>query len=76
MAVLLDRGVKYYLGRPATEAERADFVALWQPLFAELDRGPKTWCLRDFHSPNLMWLAERTGLARLGILDFQDTILG
>ena len=38
--------------------------------------GPKTWCLRDFHSPNLIWLAERTGTARVGLIDFQDTVMG
>jgi tRNA threonylcarbamoyl adenosine modification protein YjeE len=76
VAVLLDWGVKHYIGRDPTETERADFLALWQPLFAELFAGPITWCLRDFHSPNLMWLADRAGENRLGILDFQDTILG
>jgi tRNA threonylcarbamoyl adenosine modification protein YjeE len=76
VAVLLDWGVAHYVGRPPTEGERADFLGLWRPLFAELDAGPKTWCLRDFHSPNLMWLADRAGAACLGILDFQDTIFG
>lgn len=76
VTVLLDWGVKHYIGRAPTDTERADFLALWQPLFAELAAGPKTWCLRDFHSPNLMWLPDRAGPARLGILDFQDTILG
>ncbi len=38
--------------------------------------GPQTWVLRDFHSPNLLWLPQRRGLARLGILDFQDGLLG
>ncbi len=37
---------------------------------------PRTWVLRDFHSPNLMWRPERTGLARVGILDFQDAVQG
>jgi N-acetylmuramate 1-kinase len=32
--------------------------------------------LRDFHSPNLLWLPSRQGLARLGILDFQDALIG
>ena len=32
--------------------------------------------LRDFHSPNLLWLPEREGLARLGLLDFQDAVMG
>jgi aminoglycoside/choline kinase family phosphotransferase len=37
---------------------------------------PKTWALRDFHSPNLIWLDQRTGTAKVGIIDFQDAVLG
>jgi aminoglycoside/choline kinase family phosphotransferase len=32
--------------------------------------------LRDYHSPNLIWLAERDDLGRVGLLDFQDAVLG
>jgi aminoglycoside/choline kinase family phosphotransferase len=32
--------------------------------------------LRDFHSPNLIWLDDRAGIARVGIIDFQDAVLG
>jgi N-acetylmuramate 1-kinase len=32
--------------------------------------------LRDFHSPNLMWLPQRHGTARIGLLDFQDAVMG
>ena len=32
--------------------------------------------MRDYHSPNLIWLPEREGLARLGLIDFQDTVIG
>jgi aminoglycoside/choline kinase family phosphotransferase len=32
--------------------------------------------LRDYHSPNLLWLPERQGVARVGLLDFQDAVLG
>ncbi len=39
-------------------------------------QAPPTWVLRDFHSPNLLWLPEREGLARIGLLDFQDAVLG
>jgi aminoglycoside/choline kinase family phosphotransferase len=35
-----------------------------------------TWVLRDYHSPNLLWLPERNDLARIGVLDFQDTLIG
>ena len=32
-------------------------------------------CLRDFHAENLLWLPERIGVARLGVLDFQDAVV-
>ena len=32
--------------------------------------------MRDFHSPNIIWLGERAGIARVGIIDFQDAVLG
>jgi aminoglycoside/choline kinase family phosphotransferase len=34
------------------------------------------WILRDYHSPNLMWLPERRGLKRVGLIDTQDAVLG
>ena len=34
------------------------------------------WVLRDYHSPNLIWLPEREGVKKVGILDFQDALLG
>lgn len=30
--------------------------------------------LRDFHSENLIWLPERDGIKRVGLLDFQDAM--
>jgi aminoglycoside/choline kinase family phosphotransferase len=32
--------------------------------------------MRDFHSPNIIWRGERQGHDRLGILDFQDALVG
>lgn len=31
---------------------------------------------RDYHAENLLWLPERTGIARVGLLDFQDAMIG
>lgn len=31
---------------------------------------------RDYHAENLLWLPDRTGAARVGLLDFQDARLG
>jgi aminoglycoside/choline kinase family phosphotransferase len=67
---LPDRGVA------PTPAQRAEFAALWQDALAPVLAGPPTWTIRDYHSPNLIWLAGRSGAARVGIIDFQDTVLG
>jgi hypothetical protein len=32
--------------------------------------------LRDYHAENLMWLDARAGVARAGLLDFQDALAG
>lgn len=35
-----------------------------------------TLLLRDFHAENLLWLPKRAGVARTGVLDFQDAHIG
>ena len=32
--------------------------------------------LRDFHSPIVIWLDQRAEIAHVGIIDFQDAVLG
>lgn len=64
-------------GRATSAAERADFDALWHalaPTVATPERRVLT--LRDFHAENLIWLADRRGAARVGLLDFQDAVAG
>ncbi len=63
-------------GKPAGQAARASFGALWREALAPALAAPPTWVLRDYHSPNLLWLPRREGIARIGVLDFQDALLG
>jgi tRNA threonylcarbamoyl adenosine modification protein YjeE len=67
---LPDRGVEL------TDALRAEFAAMWRDLLGKTTVAPRTWVLRDYHSPNLIWLERRTDIARVGIIDFQDAMLG
>lgn len=59
-----------------TDSGRNAFANLWREALQPALGAPPTWVLRDFHSPNLLWLPERTGAARIGLLDFQDALLG
>jgi tRNA threonylcarbamoyl adenosine modification protein YjeE len=63
-------------GAPLPSEARAEFLGLWTSLFERLTVLPGGWVLRDYHSPNLVWLPERKGTARAGILDFQDALRG
>lgn len=55
---------------------RATFVNLWRQLLVDIALARPTWTLRDYHSPNLIWLPEREGIARVGLVDFQDCVMG
>jgi len=64
------------LQAPMPDSERDSFRRLWRELLQPAIEAPATWVLRDFHSPNLLWLARRKEIARLGLLDFQDAVMG
>ena len=64
------------LGANLPESLRRSYLALWREALTPALDGPQTWVLRDFHSPNLMWLPQRHGIARIGLLDFQDAVMG
>lgn len=55
---------------------RLRYVQAWETVFAHLPSAPDTLVLRDFHVDNLMILNGRAGVAKCGILDFQDAVLG
>jgi hypothetical protein len=63
-------------GGTVDEEGRKQFLSLWRAALTRAATGPVHWALRDFHSPNLLWLADRTGIARVGLLDFQDAVIG
>jgi N-acetylmuramate 1-kinase len=65
-----------YRGIALTNAARSEFNALWRDALAYAETMPPTWVLRDYHSPNLLWLPEREGIKRVGLLDFQDALTG
>ena len=65
-----------FRGAPATAEARETFLSLWRDALRPVLDAPKTWVLRDFHSPNLLWLRDRSGIAQIGLLDFQDAVMG
>ncbi len=63
-------------GKETPESLRREFEDLWRPYLERAATADPGWVLRDYHSPNLMWLPEREGIRRVGLLDFQDALSG
>lgn len=56
--------------------QQAEFQALWLSLCSLLRQLNPVTVLRDYHSPNLLWLGNKKGVQRVGIIDFQDALIG
>jgi aminoglycoside/choline kinase family phosphotransferase len=52
----------------------AEWEAIWAPIRVRGDQGASVFCHRDYHAENLIWLPQRTGAQRVGLLDFQDAL--
>lgn len=64
-----------FAGLPAFGADAAaEWDALWAPVFARGAAGASVFTHRDYHAQNLLWLPQRAGAARVGLLDFQDAL--
>jgi hypothetical protein len=64
------------LGRKATDGEIAEHRKLWRAALSGIGGLRRVFVHRDYHAQNLLWLPEREGLARVGLIDFQDAVAG
>lgn len=64
------------LGAQADAEARNSFREEWRAVFTRVLAGPQGWLLRDFHSPNLIALAGDDSPRDVGIIDFQDAMIG
>ncbi len=74
--LLLDWYAPHVAKAALPASPKAIFTNLWRHVLRDIAAARPTWTLRDYHSPNLLWLPQRDGLARVGIIDFQDCVLG
>lgn len=77
IALLADWYVPWATGNVISHTDREALDALWHTALDDTLSGTETtWVLRDFHSPNLIWLPDRTPPRNVGLIDFQDALLG
>jgi aminoglycoside/choline kinase family phosphotransferase len=59
-----------------SEQTRLRWERVRENLIGRTEDYPRALILRDTHAENLLWLPQREGLARVGLLDFQDAVVG
>jgi len=75
-SLLIDWYLPWKRGEKASDAERAGYFAVWDHLIDLLATSETKLLLRDFHSPNIIWRSGQAGFDRVGIIDFQDAMIG
>jgi tRNA threonylcarbamoyl adenosine modification protein YjeE len=74
--LLLDWYVTAAKGREASTKERAGFAEIWNTALDRIAGCETTLMLRDMQAPNIIWRGDREGFDRLGLIDFQDALIG
>ena len=61
---------------PHARHRRDAIAAAMRSALDAMPDGPVVFVHRDYHAENLIWLPDRRGAARIGLLDFQDAMAG
>ncbi len=68
---------EWYCPALGLDVDAAAFHEAWRETLAPIDAmGQTVTELRDYHAENIMLIDGREGLARYGLLDFQDALIG
>ncbi len=76
MGTLFDWWWPAMFGAPPPEAARRDFAAALEAMLVPVAAGPTCFVHRDYFAENLLWLPQREGIRRIGVLDFQSAAIG
>ncbi|MGR3269621.1 aminoglycoside phosphotransferase [Thalassococcus profundi] len=77
LAAMTDLAFDWYATRAgASKAKPNRAMRLMQDALDRHAPDTDVMILRDFHAENLIWLPDRSGAARAGLLDFQDALQG
>jgi aminoglycoside/choline kinase family phosphotransferase len=83
-SALLDREILLFIDWYAplknieiTTQKRQEFLQIWHNLYPIIDSAAANIVvLRDYHADNLLWCENKNGLQKVGLLDFQDAVIG
>lgn len=58
------------------DTAKSTFEKAFSALLVSKVDAPTVLIQRDYHAENLLWLPDRSGTAKVGLLDYQDALLG
>ena len=64
------------LGQETANRRHDDFRQIIRDLCTDVATDRSAMVLRDYHADNLIWLPNRQGVSAVGLLDYQDVLLG
>ncbi len=64
------------VGIAKARALREEYLALWRGILEATKLTQTTLVHRDYHADNLFWLSAREGYRAVGMIDYQDALLG
>lgn len=76
LVLFTDYYIPYAYKRNLRPEELQQFTEIWQATLAKQSPMPGSIVLRDYHVDNMMYLEERNSMQKLGLLDFQDALIG
>ena len=68
--------VEWYCPAVGVHIDAPGFTAAWDVAFEQIAPAPPVTVLRDYHAENIMLRDGEEGHAYLGLLDFQDALVG
>ncbi len=76
----VDLLVKWYvpaqLDDKIADADIQSFEEIWSDYAKKVQGFEQTLVMRDYHSPNILWREKETAIDRIGVIDFQDAVIG
>ncbi|MEP5152632.1 phosphotransferase [Planktotalea sp.] len=76
MAALAFDWYKFGVEDGVDENTKVAFETAFTTLLDSKVSAPSVLIQRDYHAENLLWLPARSGVSRVGLLDYQDALLG
>jgi aminoglycoside/choline kinase family phosphotransferase len=76
VGLLVDWYLPLIAGQPTAQSVIDEWHGLWAEVWPKAQLQQSVLVLRDFHADNLFWLPDRARLSRVGLIDFQDGLLG